>query len=191
MHRTTRWYGGEPGDDTTESWVPGSVGRQKRMLDSDGILYRGRVEVPEIALRADLDVETVLAWLRTDSGDLRGDAAAVERAGSVLLTEYGVSPQFKALVFEALARIDGIEQVGADSLRDAPGAPEGGMTVLATGDGPMTQRFVLDASTGRFLGMQGTGWGPDGDGAWVTWVSTEVVDTLPPRARGAATSVDG
>src|SRR5690606_34206767 len=173
---TTRWGDGVPERTVQETWVPGDAERKERFRDSDGLVYVRPVELPEVATQVDADVDTVHAWLMSDSGDLRGADAALERA-SETLADHGTPMAFKARLFDAIKSIDGTRVVSESTEFDGREA-----VLLGRPDGGYETRFAFDRATGEFIGYQGV-LENDDQLDYRTSLTTHVVDSLPARAR--------
>jgi hypothetical protein len=174
---TTRWQDGRPVTYLQESWVPGDPAKPRVFRDADGHLYRSVEELPAIYHDPTADVSAVLAWLRRDNGDLRGDEAAYERAGEVL-ADAATPRDFQARLLEAVRQIDDVRVV--DESADFHGVD----AVIVGRVEPLQAQFAFDRRTGEYLGIQA----PPAPGAeeplsYSTRTYAEVVDRLPARAR--------
>lgn len=174
---TTRWEDGRPVTYHQESWVPGDAGEPRVFRDSDGYLYRSVADPPEIFDDPRVGVSEVLAWLRRDNGDLRGDEAAYERVGEVLAAD-ATPMRFKARLLEAVKHIDDVRVV--DESADFHGVD----AVIVGRVEPLQAQFAFERRTGHYLGMQAPpAPGADEPFSYSTRTFTTVVDRLPERAR--------
>ena len=137
-----------------ERWVPGDPSKSVHFLDS-GQRWSSPVDRPAIYTDEDASVDDLYAWLSRDSGDLRGDDAAFERAGEVMFDSTAPAA-FKSRLLEAVALIDGVHVVADQT------------------------RFVFDAGTGVLLGVEGIS--DTATLSYTTLFTSNVVDTLPRRA---------
>lgn len=170
----------EPLPTVSEAWIPGSSEGESRHLDPDGRLHVGNGDLPTIATDPDASDDEVYAWLSRSLGDLRGDAAAFERAGETVASV--MTPQeFKVRLFAAVKKIDGVRVVDESAAFAGHDA-----VVLGRTDGGYETQFVFDKDSGEFIGFQGVGSGPGQPANYQTVVTTGVVDSLPERAQDPA-----
>lgn len=173
---TTRWYADGPETTIQEWWIPGDEDEPRVFRDFEGSVYLDRSPLPDIYTQPGLSDEEVLEWLRRPNGDLRGDDAAYERVGEVLVS--GKAPSdFEAALFNALSSIDGVTIVDEH-------ADFGGREVVIIGrEQPMETQFAFDKQSGRLVGYQGVS-NPDVGGSlsYRTITTSFVVDRLPARA---------
>lgn len=174
---TKRWLDGEMDTSVTEQWVPGEPGEDPTVRGIEGLVYRVEATLPSISTDPGVSTAEVVDWLLRDSGDLRGEDAAVSRAGDVFI-DGAIPTRFKAEVFAALATIDGIRLVDDDTTfqgRD--------VTIVGYRD-VFDEQFILDNRTGRLVAIRSVGLegNQQEDGTSSATFSQNVVSRLPARA---------
>jgi hypothetical protein len=175
--RTDTSRDGQSRPSVQEAWVPGDSTGDERFLDSDGVLHVRAVDVPDIATDPSASDDDVYAWLSRDNGDLRGPGAAFERAAETLAA-FGTPAEFRTRLFTAIEKIDGVRIVDESAAFAGHDA-----VVLGRSDGGYETQLVFDKDSGAFIGYQGVGSGAGQPGDYQSALTTDVVNSLPPRAR--------
>jgi hypothetical protein len=174
--RTETTRDGQSGTSVQEAWVPGDSTGDVRLLDSDGLVRVQTMHVPDIATDPNATDDDVYTWLRRDNGDLKGAAAAFERATETLAA-FDTPAEFRTRLFAAIEKIDGVRVVHESAEFAGHDA-----VVLGRSDGGYETQLVFDKDSGAFIGYQGVSSGAGQPGGYQTAVTTDVVNSLPPRA---------
>lgn len=173
---TTRWRSEDASTTVDEYWLPADPAHEMVTRWEGGEVVVGPSRQPAIYTAPSLTVDDVLDWLDRPTGDLRGTEAAYERAGAAMV-DPAAPPAFKALMFQAISRLQGVKVLEGS-------ADFHGRTATVLGlDEPQHVQFAFDHETGEFLGIQAVN--DDGSPAYSSLITDQVVRRLPARATAA------
>ncbi|WP_329046129.1 CU044_5270 family protein [Amycolatopsis sp. NBC_01488] len=163
-----------PGHHTREIWLSvdgtrdGLLGKDTKFpgcRDGKAAMYgtndpkkEGSLEdcTPSPAYRTDLPTtaDAMLAYLNTHHSGEKGDTNAMGKDVLVLADEQALPPETYAALFQAAAKVPGLEAL--DHVTDGAGRPGVGITWTNPADPPGFKGIVLvfDAKTHQFLGTE-------------------------------------
>ncbi|SFP46607.1 hypothetical protein SAMN05421810_102669 [Amycolatopsis arida] len=129
---------------------PGCRDGRREMVKGDEVLGTEECE-PQPAVRTDLPTDADAMYRYLTEG--RDDVNAIAKEANVVLQEAATSPEARAAVFEALAKVDGVELV--DGVRDAAGRTGVGVAWAHAGE-PAAVKLIFDPETHAYLGSPET-----------------------------------